>query len=116
MPMKKRDQMIGEYGATSIVSSQEPIKTGITSSTGSKKGMLSSLWSTNSDRKSYEIKQGVTAKSEYNLDNVRDDPIFHEFSILKDIGEGKFSKVSIARHTPTGMIFGLKTIKKKTVS
>lgn len=55
-------------------------------------------------------------KSEYNLDAGRDDSIFHDFKIVKDIGEGKFSKVSIALHKPSGMVVGLKTIKKKTIA
>lgn len=68
------------------MNSQEPIKSAMSSSTGSKKGVLSSLWSTNSDRKSYEVEKSVAVKSEYNLENLRDDSIFHDFKILKDIG------------------------------
>lgn len=57
IPIKKREliNINSEYGTHSIVNSQEPIKTAMSSSTGSKKGVLSSLWSTGSDRKSYEI-------------------------------------------------------------
>lgn len=85
MPVKRRpDQIVMDKSGANTVSNQEPIKGGITTSTGSK-GMMS-LWSTNSDRKSYDIKHSISLKSEYNLDNLRDDPIFHEFEIIKDIG------------------------------
>ena len=63
MPVKKRaEQTIADYTGNSIISSQEPVKCGMLGSSDSKKGMMSSLWSTNSDRKSYDVKHCVSIK------------------------------------------------------
>lgn len=52
LTMKKRAEYIGNSGGMSIMNTQETAKNTIALSTGTKSGMMASLWSTNADRKS----------------------------------------------------------------